>query len=143
MPGKKTSKFSDSFPQSSTDIWTRLRLFNYFRSFLALLFITIYFNGWLLKLIPAEFAHTELFIATSFIYLIASLFFITGVNYRKPGLNTQVIIHTLIDISCIIVLMHATGGIRTGLGMLLIISISMSSIFLHKQITIFLLQLQL
>lgn len=134
MPGNQTS---NSFPQSNTDIWYRLRLFNYFRSFLALLFITIYFNGWLLKLIPAEFAHTNLYITTSFIYLIASLIIITGINYRKPGLNTQVIIHTLIDISCIIILMHATGGIRTGLGMLLIISISMTSLFLHKQITIF------
>ena len=137
MPGNQTSNSSNSFPQSSTDIWYRLRLFNYFRSFLALLFITIYFNGWLLKLIPDGFAHTDLFISTSFIYLIASFFFITGIYYRKPGLNTQVIIHTLIDISCIIVLMHATGGIRTGLGMLLIISISMTSLFLHRKITIF------
>ncbi len=137
MPGNQTSNSSNSFPQSSADIWYRLRLFNYFRSFLALLFITIYFNGWLLKLIPDGFAHTDLFISTSFIYLIASFFFITGIYYRKPGLNTQVIIHTLTDISCIIVLMHATGGIRTGLGMLLIISISMTSLFLQRKITVF------
>jgi two-component system sensor histidine kinase PilS (NtrC family) len=42
-----------------------------------------------------------------------------------------------VDIPCIIVLMHATGGIRTGLGMLLIISVSMGSLFLPKQTTIF------
>jgi len=137
VPDNKTTKTNNTILQSAPDTWYRLRLFNYFRSFLALLFITIYFNGWLLKLIPDGFAHTDLFITTSFIYLIASLFFITGIYYRKPGLNTQVIIHTLIDISCIIVLMHATGGIRTGLGMLLIISISMTSLFLHRKITIF------
>jgi len=34
--------------------------------------------------------------------------------------------------------MHATGGIRTGLGTLLIISISMTSIFLHRRFTILL-----
>jgi two-component system sensor histidine kinase PilS (NtrC family) len=32
--------------------------------------------------------------------------------------------------------MHAAGGIRTGLGMLLIINISMTSLFLHKRVTV-------
>jgi len=125
-----------TFQQKTPEAWYRLRLFNYFRGFLSLLFIAIYFNGWLLKLIPERFSDPDLFITTSFTYLIASLLFITGINYRKPGLDTQVVFHTLIDISCIIILMHATGGIRAGLGMLLIISISMTSIFLHKKVTI-------
>lgn len=55
---------------------------------------------------------------------------------RNPGLDTQVIVHALVDISCIILLMHATGGIRTGLGMLLLITISMTSLFLHKRVTV-------
>jgi two-component system sensor histidine kinase PilS (NtrC family) len=122
--------------RSSPDAWYRLRLFNYFRGLLSLFFITIYLNGWLLELVPSGYAHPELFITTSAIYLAASLFFITGISRRKPGLDLQVIIHTLVDITCIIILMHATGGIRTGLGMLLIITISMASLFLHKQITI-------
>ncbi len=136
MPGKQTIKSSNLFPQSSPDSWYRLRLFNYFRGLLALFFITIYLNDWLLQLIPSGFAHPELFITTSVIYLTASLFFIAGTYHRTLGLDTQVIIHTLVDISCIIILMHATGGIRTGLGMLLIISISMTSLFLHKRVTI-------
>ncbi len=62
--------------------------------------------------------------------------FIISTFRRQPGLDTQVIIHTMVDITCIILLMHATGGIRTGLGMLLIISISMTSLFLHRRVTI-------
>ncbi|MCK4674439.1 MAG: PAS domain-containing protein [Gammaproteobacteria bacterium] len=122
--------------QGTPDAWYRLRLFNYFRSSLALFFITIFVNGWLFELIPSRFLYAELFIIISVVYFIASLFFITGMIRRKPGLDTQVIIHTLVDISCIIVLMHATGGIRTGLGMLLLISISMTSLFLPKRLTI-------
>lgn len=49
----------------------------------------------------------------------------------------QVIIHTLVDNICIVMLMHAAGGIRTGLGMLLIISISMASLFLPKKTALF------
>jgi len=136
VTNKKATKSKTLPVQEAPEAWHRLRLFNYFRGFITLLFITIYFNGWLLKLIPEEFAQTELFITTSFYYLIASLIFITGINYRKPGLETQVIIHTLVDITCITILMHATGGIRTGLGMLLIISTSMTSIFLPRKVTI-------
>lgn len=121
---------------STADTWYRLRLFNYLRGALALLFITLYLNGWLLKLLPQTAPHTDLFISTAIIYLIASLAFITGITLRKPGLSTQVILHTLVDLCCIITLMHATGGIRAGLGMLLIISISMTSLFLKQRITI-------
>ena len=136
MPNQQSSNLNSAFQHGAPDAWYRLRLFNYFRGTLALFFITIYLNGWLLQLIPSGYANPDLFITTSLIYFSASLFFITGMIRRKPGLDTQVIVHTMVDISCIIMLMHATGGIRTGLGMLLIISISMTSLFLHKRITI-------
>jgi len=136
VPSLKFSNLNISFQQNAPDAWYRLRLFNYFRVSLALFFIAIYLNGWLVQLIPSGFAHAEIFITTSVVYFIASLFFFTGIIRQKPGLGIQVIVHTLLDISCVIILMHATGGIRTGLGMLLIISISMTSLFLHKRITI-------
>jgi two-component system sensor histidine kinase PilS (NtrC family) len=136
VPTQQTSNSNFTLETVAPDAWYRLRLFNYFRSSLALFFITIYLNGWLFELVPGGFAHADLFITTSFVYFIASLFFITGMVRRKPGLDTQVIVHTMVDIFCVIILMHATGGIRTGLGMLLIISISMTSLFLHKRVTI-------
>lgn len=136
MPNQQSSNPNKLFQHGSLDAWYRLRLFNYFRASLAMFFIAIYSNGWLLPLVPAGFAHAEIFITTSIIYFIASLFFTVGIIRQKPGLDTQVIIHTLVDISCIIILMHATGGIRTGLGMLLILSTSMTSLFLHKRVTI-------
>ena len=136
MPNKQTVNSNNSLLQDTVDTWYRLRLFNYFRVSLALFFITIYLNGWFHLLITSEFSYDELFITTSIIYLVASLFFFAGIVRQTPKLETQVIIHTLVDISCIILLMHATGGIRTGLGMLLIISISMTGLFLKKQLAI-------
>ena len=133
MPNKQTVNSNTSLQQNTVDTWYRLRLFNYFRVSLALLFITIYLNGWFHLLITSKFSYDDLFIATSIIYLISSLFFFAGITRQNPKLEIQVIIHTLVDIFSIIILMHATGGIRSGLGMLLIISISMSSLFLKKQ----------
>ncbi len=134
---KQTQKYiRDTFPKSTNDAWDRLRLFNYFRGALALFFITIYFNGWLQELIHENNANTYLFIITSFIYLIACVIFLSATHYRFPSLHTQVFLQTLTDILCITLLMHATGGIRTGLGMLLIISISMTCFFLQKKLTL-------
>ena len=136
MPVSQSNNLNSTFQHGTPDAWYRLRLFNYFRSSLALFFIAIYLNGWLEQLIPSKFADAELFITTSVIYFFASLFFFTGMVRRKPGLDTQVAVHALVDISCIVILIHATGGIRTGLGMLLLITISMTSLFLHKRVTI-------
>ena len=136
MPKQQANDLNRKLQQGAPDGWHRLRLFNYFRGTLALFFITVYLNGWLLKLTPTGYANPDLFITVSLVYFIASIFFITGMVHRKPGLDTQVIIHTLVDITCVVTLMHAAGGIRTGLGMLLIINISMTSLFLHKRVTI-------
>ncbi|MBE9567559.1 MAG: PAS domain-containing protein [Proteobacteria bacterium] len=119
-----------------SDAWYRLRVFNYFRISLALFFITIYLNGWLQQLISSKFTHPDLFIITAFVYLTASAFFTTGITYRKPALPVQLVAQTLVDISCIILMMHATGGVRSGLGMLLIVTISMTSLFMQKRFTL-------
>lgn len=136
MPDELTTNADISLTQSTDDAWYRLRLFNYFRGSLALLFITIYVNGWLIQLLPSAYTHTDLFITTSIFYLVTSFIFTISISLQRPKINTQVIFHTLVDLACIVTLMHATGGIRAGLGMLLIISISMTSLFLNKRITI-------
>jgi two-component system sensor histidine kinase PilS (NtrC family) len=127
---------NNALPQSISDSWYRLRLFNYFRCSLALLFIIIYLKGWLVRLVPDAAANIELYITVSAAYFVVSLLFIVGIFRKKPGLDSQVIIQTMVDIACIITLMHTTGGLKTGLGTLLIISISMTSLFLQKRITI-------
>lgn len=134
MPNKRYL-ISESL-QGESDTWYRLQLFNYFRALIGLFFITVYLNDWLPELIPGNYFHGEVFIITAVIYLVTSLLFTVRITIRKPKLGTQVIIHALVDILCITILMHATGGIRTGLGMLLIISISMSSLFLQKRLAI-------
>jgi len=116
--------------------WYRLRLFNYFRGALALFFMTIYFNGWLQQLVPSEQIKPVLFLFASLFLVTACIVFMFGISLRLPSLNIQVFSQTLFDIATIILLMHATGGVRTGLGMLLIINISMTSLFLQKRLTI-------
>ena len=116
--------------------WYRLRLFGYFRGALALFFIALYLNGWLQQLVPAQTINAGLYIITTTVYLVASSIIIFLISQKRPGLGIQVVIQTIIDITIIILLMHATGGIRSGLGMLLIISTSMTSLFLKRRLTL-------
>ena len=116
--------------------WYRFRLFNYFRSAMALFFITIYFNGWLHQIVPASKDHASLYLLTTISYLGICFIFMFLISLQKPQLERQVFVQTLLDIAAIVLLMHATGGIRSGVGMLLIISTSMTSLFLKKRLTI-------
>jgi two-component system sensor histidine kinase PilS (NtrC family) len=118
--------------------WYWLRLFNYYRGALALFFITVYLNGWAALLISPDYYRPFVFYSASVAYIIAFVVFMPSIHQRKPRLESQVILQTCVDISIIIALMYASGGIRSGLGMLLIINISMTSLFLQKRLTLLL-----
>jgi two-component system sensor histidine kinase PilS (NtrC family) len=140
--GKETIATETDKPNLNPELhhssWKYLRLFNYYRAALALLFLTMHLNGWTDQFIrPADYDH-QLFYWASIAYISASIIFMVNLYLHKPGLDTQVIIQTAIDIIVIITLMHASGGIRSGLGMLLIINISLSSVFLTRRVTLFL-----
>jgi two-component system sensor histidine kinase PilS (NtrC family) len=125
---------------SPTDLvnpgWQRLRLLNYYRSILALFFITMYFNGWATEIFYGEGFTPDLFKLASLGYFLAGLIFIVGISQRRPRIESQIILQTCIDITAIIALMHASGGVRSGLGMLLVINISLTSLFLPLRVTL-------
>ena len=116
--------------------WHRLRLSNYYRGTLALFFITIYLNDWIGFFISPKDFQPVLFFSATIIYLCSFFAFILGIIREKPSLQTQAIIQTCIDIVVILSITHAFGGIKSGLGMLLIINISLSSLFLPRRITL-------
>lgn len=116
--------------------WYWLRLFNYYRGALALFFITIYLNGWAELLISPQSFRPLLFYTVSVAYIFAFIIFMAAIHQRKPRLEIQVILQTCIDITIIITFMYASGGVVSGLGMLLIINISMTSLFLQKRLTL-------
>ncbi|MGB5279306.1 MAG: ATP-binding protein [Gammaproteobacteria bacterium] len=125
-------------PELHHSSWKYLRLFNYYRAALALLFLTMHLNGWTDQFIrPSDYDH-QLFYWASIVYMTAGIIFMLSLYLHRPGLDSQVVIQTGVDIILIITLMHASGGIRSGLGMLLIINISLSSIFLTRRVTLFL-----
>jgi two-component system sensor histidine kinase PilS (NtrC family) len=125
-------------PDQQNPSWQYLRLFNYYRSALALFFLILYLNGWTEQFIRPSDYDQQLFLWASVGYVATCFIFMLTLHLHKPGLDIQVIVQTCVDIAVIIALMHASGGVRSGFGMLLIINLSLSSIFLTRRFTLFL-----
>lgn len=105
--------------------WRPLRFFNFFRFALAALFVLLY-N---LDQLPEQLGPKEpqLFYSASLLYLAFGLLAFYPILIRRPGFQLQINLHVLADIVFINVLMHASGGVASGLGMLLVISIANGS----------------
>lgn len=80
--------------------------------------------------------NTELYTWVSFIYLISALFWIL-ISWQTHKKDEQLIsVQIYLDIVTIIILMHACGGVESGLGILLIINIVMTSLLCAQSLTI-------
>ncbi len=114
--------------------WRPLRLFNLYRIVLAGFFCTIGFSTWGVK--PIGETSPALFSAVSGIYLAITIINIFTIAAKSPRFALQVYIQVALDILVITVLMYASGGVKTGLGMLLIIAVASGSILLAGQAAI-------
>ncbi|MDH5472035.1 MAG: ATP-binding protein [Gammaproteobacteria bacterium] len=112
-------------------IWRQLRHFNLYRLVLAIalliIFYNAYFNGFLGQYNP------EAFLATALVFLLSSFLYLFLDHRKASELETQIILATSSDILLITLLMHYSGGLSSGLGMLLIINIVASGTFLKSR----------
>ncbi len=108
---------------NGSDNWPSLKLLNIYRLFLiAVLLSAQYYMGSGNTVLGER--DSTLYFGTILIYLGTSLVFIGLLHSRWPRFETQVYLQVYIDIVAITVLMHASGGIGSGLGMLLVVTIA-------------------
>ena len=124
-----------ALPHHFSDAWRLLKLLNGYRMVIAALFVTLPLAGVESQSLGA---HTpELFLATSLVYLVFSILSTIGIYWRWPRLGVQVYAQVLVDIVIVTLLMHASGGIASGLGMLLLVSVAGGSILMPGRTAIF------
>jgi two-component system, NtrC family, sensor histidine kinase PilS len=114
--------------------WTSLRYFNLYRIAVATLFLTVtlvYGNA--LKL----GAHSlELFRYACIAYLVGAIAFQAVLRNFEHRFNLQLSLHAALDILAITLLMYASGGIRSGLGMMLVISLTGAAIVAPRRLSL-------
>ncbi len=113
---------SDNIQTVDNSLWRNLRLFNFYRLSLALLFYSLGSNPGLLPSLGGR--DPDGFYLYSFAYFCAAFFAMFPLLFKKPNFNIQLHIQTGLDIFFITMLMHYSGGLSSGMGLLLIVTIA-------------------
>ena len=113
--------------------WTSLRYFNFYRIAVATLFLTITLvYGDSLSLGSHALA---LFRYTSLAYLAAAVLAHGVLRNLRDRFNVQLSLHAALDVVAITILMYASGGIRSGLGVMLVISLTGAAIVAPRRLS--------
>ncbi len=120
--------------ESKAPEWRPLAYFNYYRLVLSGLFVILFVSGPTPILLGSY--KPSLFLGTAVFYLVFSLFSLFSIYAKAPRFSTQTQLQTLVDIIALTLLMHSSGGLTTGLGILLVIAIAGSSMILAGRLAL-------
>ena len=115
--------------------WKLLNYFNFYRLAIAIAASAIaVFIG---KYTPFGEAYPGLFLSSSVVYAIISLTAVFAIHWRKPDYESQATLLSFSDVTLLTIIMHASGGLASGLGLMLVVAIAGTSLMLGKRLTIF------
>ena len=127
-----TNTRAEGYQQRKTN-WTSVRLLNVYRLGLAAIFFAQSFA----KTSPlVNIVDLTLYSWTSFAFVILAVIWVVASAIERRRFQSQVSLQIYGDIIVIILLMHACGGISSGLGMLLIISIAINGLLTEQVVAI-------
>ncbi|WP_298136398.1 HAMP domain-containing sensor histidine kinase [Acidiferrobacter sp.] len=115
--------------------WLLLSYFNTYRLALALLACIAGF--WAGSLAPFASTNPRLFLIVAVCYAGVYLAAIDTTRRRLGAFETQAAVLAFCDVVALILLMHASGGLGSGTGVLLLVSIAGTSFLLNRRMTIF------
>ncbi len=127
--GKDTSDPTTSLV--TQDEWRLLTLLNLFRTGVAATFCLLYLFNKLLP--PLGSTNPALFFKASLLYLLLSLLLWFFLSRRKLQFSNQVYTSAIVDAVLVTALMHSSGGIESGLGVLLVVSIAATTIVVRRR----------
>ena len=117
----------------STETYSLFKVYAYYRFFLALLLLLMFYTDLASNVLGRE--HSQIFGITIIAYVLIAMLSVVGILAGRQHSSTQQIFFIFfVDITCITLLMYSSSGISSGLGLLLFVTISASSIILSAQI---------
>ena len=119
--------------RTAESLWTSLRYFNLYRVALATLFLSITLVYEEAFTLGSHALH--LFRYVSVAYLVAAIGFQAVMHNVRDQFNLQLTLHVGLDIAAITLLMYASGGMRSGLGVMLLVSVTGAAIVAPRRLT--------
>jgi len=131
-PARYSSLFSprDRTPES---FWISLRYFNLYRIAVAALFLgsTLIYDDAL----SLGSQSLPLFRYVSAGYLLLGIVFHGTLRNLRDKFNVQLTLQVFLDIAALTILMYASGGVRSGLGVMLLISLTGAALVAPRRLT--------
>jgi len=117
-----------------TSFWRSLTYFNFYRIAVAVSFIFTakYFGQSLFGSLDKN-----LFWRGSVMYLLFGIFCHFTISARRPHFSMQLSLQVFGDIVFLVVLMYASGGIASGLGLLLVTSLAAAGLIIRGRLSLF------
>ncbi len=114
--------------------WKLLSLYNYYRLIISIAAAVLALSSATMP--PFGLSSPDLFLIASVIYAVVSLVSLETIRRQRPDFETQATFQIFADIALITFLMHASGGLSSGLGLLLLVAVAGSSLMLGKKMTV-------
>lgn len=127
--------FSKGYGIPSQQAWSLLKVFLAYRLILACLFVTLFYSYTDSSLLGTY--DSRLFIYSSQSYLILSIISGICMAWRLSSYTTQAQLLILTDILILTLIMHASGGISSGMGALLAVSIAAGGLLIGGRCAMF------
>lgn len=121
----------ESRVSASEEDWESLRLLNSYRLFIAIVLM----SGFMAApgLLAFGQSHPRVFLLAAGGYACFGLLFAASLRRRQPGYVTQGYIHFYTDVILLSVAVHASGGVASGLGILLIVPVAAAGTLLQTR----------
>ena len=114
--------FSKNYGIPVQQAWLLLKTFFIYRFIVANLFVILFFSSFSPSLLGSH--DKQLYILSSVLYLVITLCSVPFIFWRLTSYVSQAQIFIFTDIIFITLIMHACGGVSSGIGILLAISIA-------------------
>jgi two-component system sensor histidine kinase PilS (NtrC family) len=109
-------------------LWKALQVFNVYRLILATILISMQQAGVSTKVLGT--VHPTLYLWTISLYLLFGVLVILLLVKRIPSYKISVVMQIILDILFVITMIHTSGGVNNGLGILIAISVGTSCLFI-------------
>ncbi len=130
VPERKEHGFADRVPDS---FWVSLRYFNVYRIAVVTVFLgsAVSYHDEL----PLGQHSLPMFLYTCGAYLLAACIFQAVMFLVRERFSVQLTLHVFADIAAITLLMYSSGGMKSGLGVMLLISITGAALVAPRRLT--------
>jgi two-component system, NtrC family, sensor histidine kinase PilS len=115
--------------------WRMLKFFNIYR--LAIAASAFAMSVTLHEFPPFASTAPDLFLAASTVYFLLAIYALFASHSRSPDFDTQVSVLAFADVTLLTLLIRASGGLSSGLGLLLIVAVAASSLMLGRKVSLF------